>query len=429
MKKFSQAKLFHQLILIVILSGTIILLSLGVILPKNMLPLYEKNLYNYLKQPLELVSDDIEENPISDEIAYIYMYDSMISVSDNLNSIVKHVDVYRLINFFTEKYGKFRYKTHTYYYYTSDSDQVKRVAITNDSYIKQAREDAIHSVFPIVFVTMFVVSLLLVLWSTIVVRRIEKLKKKIDHIDDDKYDHSVDNSMSDEIHSLELAIEDMRLSLKNQEEYRNQMYQNISHDFKTPLTVIKSYIEAVEDEVENSETALPIIKEQAQKLENKVHSLLYLNKLDYIREMNLIQMEEVNIKSILDASIEKFKYHNKKIQFKVNVVTKGKYYGTNDSWETVIDNILNNFIRYAETEIRVTLKKNQIVFYNDGPNISSDLLEAIFVPFRKGVKGEFGLGLSIVKKTLSYMHYDIRVKNHAKTGVSFIITKEKETKK
>ncbi len=428
MKRYVRGKLFHQLILIVVLSGAIILLSLGVLLPRNLLPVYEKNLYNYLKQPLELVSDDIEENPISDEIVYIYMYEDMISVSDNLNSIVKHADVYRLINYFTAKYGKFYYKAHVYYYYTSETDQVKRVALTNDSYIKEAREDSLHSVFPIVFVTMLVVSLLLVLWSTLVVRRIERLKKKIDHIDDDKYDHSIDDSMQDEIHSLELAIEDMRLSLKNQEEYRNQMYQNISHDFKTPLTVIKSYIEAVEDEVEDTKTALPIIKDQALKLENKVHSLLYLNKLDYIREMNLIQMEEVDIKRILDASIEKFKYYNKDLEMKVNVLANGKFYGTVDSWETVIDNLLNNFIRYAEKEIRVTIKRNQIIFYNDGPNISSDLLEAIFIPFRKGVKGEFGLGLSIVKKTLSYMHYDIRVKNHTKTGVSFVITKEKDTK-
>ena len=44
----------------------------------------------------------------------------------------------------------------------------------------------------------------------------------------------------DEIKTLDYAIEDMRNSLKHQEELRNQMYQNISHDFKTPLTVIKS---------------------------------------------------------------------------------------------------------------------------------------------------------------------------------------------
>ena len=62
------------------------------------------------------------------------------------------------------------------------------------------------------------------------------------------------------------------------------MYQNISHDFKTPLTVIKSYIEAVHDEVEDKDKALQVIEEQTEKLENKVHSLLYLNKLDYLKD-------------------------------------------------------------------------------------------------------------------------------------------------
>ena len=38
--------------------------------------------------------------------------------------------------------------------------------------------------------------------------------------------------------------------MKEQEAYKNQMYQNISHDFKTPITVMKSYIEAMEDGIE-----------------------------------------------------------------------------------------------------------------------------------------------------------------------------------
>ena len=45
-----------------------------------------------------------------------------------------------------------------------------------------------------------------------------------------------------------------------------------------------------------------------------------------------------------------------------------------------------------------------------------------FTPFRKGIKGEFGLGLSIVKKTLLLMDYDITIKNEKK-GVSFHIFK------
>ena len=61
--------------------------------------------------------------------------------------------------------------------------------------------------------------------------------------------------------------------------------------------------------------------------------------------------------------------------------------------------------------------------YNDGDKIDKDFLEVIFTPYRKGIKGEFGLGLSIVKKTLNVIGYDITIKNEKK-GVSFIISKE-----
>ena len=77
-------------------------------------------------------------------------------------------------------------------------------------------------------------------------------------------------------------------------------------------------------------------------------------------------------------------------------------------------------MRYASKTIKITAKNNRLTLYNDGPNIDADFLDGIFTPFRKGVKGEFGLGLSIVKKTLHLMDYDISVKNEKK-GVSFTI--------
>jgi two-component system sensor histidine kinase CssS len=83
-------------------------------------------------------------------------------------------------------------------------------------------------------------------------------------------------------------------------------------------------------------------------------------------------------------------------------------------------------MRYANKTIKITAKQNRIILYNDGNWIDNDLLEGIFTPFRKGIKGEFGLGLSIVKKTLNLMDYDITIKNE-KIGVSFIITSLKKT--
>ena len=343
--------------------------------------------------------------------------------SDNLNDIIKIKDPKDLLNKITDVYGKFDYNHRTYYYYTITNDNIIKIAISNDNYINRTKANILGTIFPIVLITFLIIGLILGIWSLIIVLKIEKLKLKIDNIDNLDFDHSIEMESDDELKSLALAIEDMRVSLINQEKYRSQMYQNISHDFKTPLTVIKSYIEAVEDEVEDEKTALQVIKQQTTKLEQKVHSLLYLNKLDYLKDSKINKNEQVDIVSIINSEVEKFKFHNKEIDFITDIDKKSKYYGTNEHWETIFDNLLGNFMRYAKKTIKITAKQNKLILYNDGENIDNNLLDGIFTPFRKGIKGEFGLGLSIVKKTLNIMDYDIIIRNEKK-GVSFIIFKE-----
>ena len=134
------------------------------------------------------------------------------------------------------------------------------------------------------------------------------------------------------------------------------------------------------------------------------------------------------MEKIIKEEVEKFKFLRKEITFNTYIDEKSKYYGSIENWETILDNLLSNFMRYAKKEIKITAKQNKIILYNDGDNIDNDFLEVIFTPFRKGIKGEFGLGLSIVKKTLNIMGYDISIKNEKK-GVSFIITSKRKAKK
>lgn len=419
---FGKSKLSRQLLWLVGVAFVLLFTSLGVVLPKMLIPVAESNIYNYLREPLKLMNSNIDDRLLNTEVAYVYVVDGEIAASDNLYDVIAIHDLKKLVSKITDNYGKFIYNHKTYYYYTIKSDQLIKIAISNDNYINKTKAAILSAIFPIVLGTFLIIGLILILWSSLIVRKIEKLKSKIDHIDDANYNHNIDFEMDDEIRSLSLAIEDMRLSLINQEKYRNQMYQNISHDFKTPLTVIKSYIEAVEDNVEDETTALRVIKQQTTKLEQKVHSLLYLNKLDYLKDARDLEIVLVNMEEIINSEVEKFKFHRKEINFIVDIDRKSKYYGTVENWETILDNLLSNFMRYANTTIKITAKQNKLTLYNDGENIDNDFLEGIFTPFRKGIKGEFGLGLSIVKKTLNMMNYDITIKNEKK-GVSFIITK------
>ncbi len=423
-----KSKLSNQLLFIIGLAFVLLFTSLGVVLPKMLIPVAESNIYNYLSEPLKLMDNDVDNQLLNTEVAYIYVVGNDIVATDNINDVIAIGNLKKLVEKIKDTYGKFVYNHKTYYYYTLKNDKITKVAISNDNYIGKTKAAILSAIFPIVLGTFLLIGLILVLWSSLIVRKIEKLKNKIDNIDNPDYNHKVDFEVDDEIRSLSLAIEDMRLSLINQEKYRNRMYQNISHDFKTPLTVIKSYIEAVEDEVEDEETAFQVIKQQTSKLEQKVHSLLYLNKLDYLKDSKNIEIVPINMEEIIKTEVEKFKFHRKEINFIVDIDKKSKYFGTVENWETILDNLLGNFMRYANTTVKITAKQNKLVLYNDGENIDNDFLEGIFTPFRKGIKGEFGLGLSIVKKTLNMMNYNITIKNEKK-GVSFIITKRKTPKK
>ena len=409
--------LYRQLVSIAIIICGIIFISLGLLLPKLLLPIYEKNIYQYLKQPLELIENNIEQTELED-VAYIYVLDDEIVVSENLKDIID-IDAKQILDRVDNEYGKFTYLGKTYYYYNIKTQYISKTAITNNNYLMEIRSDVMKTLLPIIIGTLLIAVGIIMLWANQLVKKIYHLKEKVDNLDNDEYVDKKQYTFDDELTSLSNAIDDMKATLKKQDEYKNQMYQNISHDFKTPLTVIKSHIEAIEDGIMDPQTGGTIIKEQLNKLEIKVHSLLYLNKLVYLKDLEKTD-KKINVKPIIESSIEKFKIQRPDVEFVVTASGRMIFNGTHDMWEAIIDNLLNNFIRYATKEIKITFKNNKITFYNDGPHIDTDILNNIFTPYKKGIKGQFGLGLSIVKKTLNLLGYEISVVNEKK-GVSFII--------
>lgn len=420
-------KLTEQLLIICIVILIIIVISLGIILPNNLVPIYETNVYNYLRQPLSFVQNEEDiNNSINTEIAYIYINDlsgTSISISDNLSKIIDIKDISKLLSKIdlTTNEGKFKYRRTTYYYVASINSNRIKIAITDDIYINSMRTSTLLAIFKVVGIALILVTFFILAWANNLVNRIKRIKDKIDNINNDKYNHKPDERYHDELYTLDKTVEDMRVYLKEQEEYKNQMYQNISHDFKTPITVMKSYIEAYEDGIQDKKKTMKVIKEQLKKLEIKVHSLLYLNKINYIQERQDNLNVQYDVSITINAAVDKFKMSRPDVEFVLDVDKKSTIFrGNSDMWEAIIDNILNNFMRYAKKKVKITVKNNKIILYNDGENIDEKLLNNIFTPYEKGVNGVFGLGLSIVKKTLHFLNYDISIEN-VKNGVKFTI--------
>ena len=423
MKGFN-VSLIRQLISITIILFGITIISLVVVLPVFLIPIYEKTVFNTLKTPLDFVDNQVESFEVLSEVAYVYVSDyHTIVVSENFNRLID-INPDELLEKIVSDYGSFSYKGDTYYYYMHEIDDVFRIAITDNSYVNQMRNDIILTILPILFTTLIMIISLIIIWSRRLVLRINYLKDKVENIDNDNYIEMYNEQLhlGDELKLLSTTIDEMHKTLKTQNNYKNKMYQNLSHEFKTPIAVVLSHIEAIEDGVLSNDEGLGIIKDQALKLESKVHSLLHLNKLVYLKEEGSYKDEEIDIENIVKSSMNKFKYKNKDIKWDIKAKGKNEITGTYDIWEAIIDNIFDNFIRYANKKIKVTINKDEITFYNDGPQIDSNIINSLFTPYKKGINGNFGLGMSIIKESLWLMSYDITVNNEIK-GVSFIIKK------
>lgn len=408
----------RQLGVIVVFSLILSLISLILILPNLLTPFYEKNIYELLSQPLSFIES--ENNKTSSNVAYIINNNNNIYISSNFTNYFNKKDI-NLINYMaTKPRGKFNLNNQTYYYSTSNENNIKVITLTDDEYIKSQQQMLGLIVFPVVAITIFIITLILVVWNNHLVNKISKVKEKVDNIDNNEYEHDYTFKIDDEVNSLIKSVEYMRKEINSKEEYKTNMYQSLSHELKTPIAVISSYVEAVNDKVVSYEEAIDTIDEEIKILSKDVNKILELNKLNYLKESNEIKDEKIDVTELLNDLVKKYKLQRRDVEWRINIEKENILRGTYDIWKLVFDNIFGNFVVYADKCIEVTIKNNTLEFYNDGDKIEDDLINDVFTQYRKGIKGKFGLGLSIVKKSVELYGYKITVENKDK-GVLFKI--------
>ena len=216
----------------------------------------------------------------------------------------------------------------------------------------------------------------------------------------------------------------MREELKRQEKTKEEMIHNISHDLKTPIATIKSYAESIKDGIypyDTLEKSVDVIIHNSERLEKKVYSLLFLNRLEYLTGKD---NEDVmcDMKSVVEMVVLNTKVIRSDIEMETNL-TSSFFRGSEEAWRVTVENILENALRYAQTMIVITLDEKQLCIYNDGPQIREDKLQSMFKPYEKGQGGQFGLGLSIVHKVVTANKYRVVAENVETGGVIFKIMK------
>lgn len=242
----------------------------------------------------------------------------------------------------------------------------------------------------------------------------------------------------DELGQLTDALNYLAEAANTTGEYQRKFISNISHDFRSPLTSIKGYVEAMLDGTippEMQERYLGIVLSETERLNKLTEGLLLLNTFD--DNGVYLDMTDFDLISVIRQTIDTFEV----ICGKKNLVVKTAFssdiirvYGDITKIQQVLYNLLDNAIKfsYPDSEILITAterRKNVFVSVKDhGEGISKENLPKIWNRFYKSDtsrgkdKKGTGLGLSIVKEILRAHDQNINVISTLGVGTEFVFT-------
>lgn len=314
----------------------------------------------------------------------------------------------------------------SYYSIMRVYDQTFWVSKTYSNSMDALKEILTNSLVYITSLVVFVIFMIIIVWSITVIHPLNQIRNYILRIKNGE-DAKLIVNRQDEIGALANALVDMQTELAKQEKTKEDMIHNISHDLKTPIATIKSYGESIKDGIYpygTVEKSVDVIIENAERLEKKVHSLLYMNRVEY-----LISQENgetsTNMKEVIQFVVQNIRLIKPEIEIQT-ILDDIVFDGSEEPWRIVIENILENALRYATTKIMIRLNESEgLSIANDGPQMEEDRIQTLFKPYEKGAGGKFGLGLSIVSKIVHAYGYQICGEN-TQNGVIFKIYKQKK---
>ncbi|EEL51427.1 MULTISPECIES: sensor histidine kinase [Bacillus cereus group] len=312
-------------------------------------------------------------------------------------------------------------------------------------------------------IVFLVIILLSFYYSKIIVKpliKINRVTKKMANFD---FTEKLPVSADDEIGGLSSSINTLSVNLKDRidrlnvantklqqdiererqlEKTRKEFISGVSHELKTPLSVIRSFAEGIKDGVSKDNTYYTdVILEETENMNRLIVEMLELAKLEsgtYKLEMNTFSLGEL-VQQVYTKLL--FSMEEKQLQVEIDANPSIYVEANRNRIEQVVVNLLSNAIRYTpegkEIYIRITEneEKVKVEIENTGNPIPDESLQKIWDRFyrldasRSRHTGGTGLGLSIVKNILDLHHAEYGVYNTNDSVVFYFdLQKVKEVK-
>lgn len=292
-----------------------------------------------------------------------------------------------------------------------------------------------YETLALLFVAAFVV---LILFTYVVYIPIRKITKAADQYAEGNFEAKIDIHSNDEIGYLAASLNYMANELNTLEDDQKKFVSNVSHDFRSPLTSIKGYVEAMLDgtiPVEMQDKYLNIILFETERLNKLTKSLLELNKFG--SHGTMLDITDFDINHTIRMTVQTFEGICKEKRISFNLILTGEELFVSADMskiQQVLYNLIDNAIKFSHADSAITIEtteKNEKIFVSvkdTGIGIPKDSIKKIWERFYKtdlsrgkDKKGT-GLGLSIVKEIIQAHGENINCISTEGVGTEFIFT-------
>ena len=265
-------------------------------------------------------------------------------------------------------------------------------------------------------------------------KKFDYIASRLDAIHENKFikdmhhDRIVDiTKIHSSIDDLSSRLENSILELQKNNTNLSSIIKSLSHDIKTPLTIIDGYLEECEDDLVTKEEMPKVIKILKKET-------AYLNELSseviiYLKSQELVsQKTTIFLKDFLHTEVCPLLRVSKQVELKCEINETDTIEFNPIALKKILINLLHNASKYT-TKGSITTKflNKSIIIEDTGSGVDSENSESIFEPFvcldesKNREKNGFGLGLSIAKNLAQSNGYELVLDTDYHSGCRFIL--------
>lgn len=302
----------------------------------------------------------------------------------------------------------------------------------------------------LIYITIVVIILAIVIslyLAKIFSEPIVKITEKSKILASGNFDVEFEKHDIKEIDELAESLNYLKSEVSKTDQYRRDLMANVSHDLKTPLTMIKAYAEMVRDitykdkDKDKREENLNVIIDETDRLNTLVGDILTLSKIQ--ANSDILEIEQFDLRKEIDSILRRYDYLQETEGYVIELDSPEQIVieADRNKINQVIYNLINNALNYTgkdkKVRIQITEDGNEylIEIIDTGKGIDKADINLIWDKYYKNEKNHkrnivgTGLGLSIVKGILVKHNFKYGVKSVKNKGTTFYFKVKKVTNK